>query len=48
MPGVTFETGLSQTVEWYLKNSEWCEWISSTVDPETRIGSGIRNIGTSE
>jgi dTDP-glucose 4,6-dehydratase len=48
VPSVTFEAGLSQTVEWYLKNSEWCERTWDTVDPETRVGSGIRNIRTSE
>ena len=28
-PSVTFEEGLSKTIDWYLKNSEWLEHVTS-------------------
>ena len=28
-PSVTFEEGLSQTIDWYLKNTEWLEHVTS-------------------
>ncbi len=28
-PSVTFEEGLSQTIDWYLENTEWLEHVSS-------------------
>jgi dTDP-glucose 4,6-dehydratase len=28
-PGVTFEQGLSETIDWYLENSEWLEHVTS-------------------
>jgi dTDP-glucose 4,6-dehydratase len=28
-PSLQFEEGLSKTVDWYLKNSEWLENVSS-------------------
>jgi dTDP-glucose 4,6-dehydratase len=48
VPSLTFEAGLSQTVDWYLKNSEWCERILSAVDLDARLGSVVRNIVVSE
>ena len=47
-PQMTFEAGLSETVGWYMKNSEWCDRTWSTIDPAARIGSGIRNRKTPE
>jgi dTDP-glucose 4,6-dehydratase len=43
-PGLTFEAGLSQTIDWYLKNPEWCERIWNAADSGARIGSGIRKM----
>jgi len=28
-PSVTFEEGLSKTIDWYLENTEWMERIVS-------------------
>jgi dTDP-glucose 4,6-dehydratase len=28
-PSVTFEQGLSQTVDWYLANQEWLDHVTS-------------------
>ena len=28
-PSVTFEEGLSQTIDWYLKNSKWLKNVTS-------------------
>ncbi len=28
-PSVTFEEGLSQTVDWYLQNQEWLDHVTS-------------------
>jgi dTDP-glucose 4,6-dehydratase len=28
-PSVTFEEGLSQTIDWYLQNSEWLQHVTS-------------------
>ena len=42
LPKVTFEAGLSQTVDWYLENREWCERARSDVDRDADIGSGMR------
>ncbi|RZK31920.1 MAG: dTDP-glucose 4,6-dehydratase, partial [Hymenobacter sp.] len=28
-PSVTFEQGLSQTVDWYLANQEWLDNVTS-------------------
>ena len=28
-PSVTFEEGLSRTIDWYLNNSEWLENVTS-------------------
>jgi len=28
-PSVTFEEGLSQTIDWYLSNSEWLNNVTS-------------------
>jgi dTDP-glucose 4,6-dehydratase len=48
LPGVTFEAGLSHTVDWYLSNPEWCERIRGAIDPNNRIGFGSRNARASE
>ncbi len=29
MPSVTFEEGLSKTVDWYLANGEWLRQVTS-------------------
>ena len=28
-PSITFEEGLSKTVDWYLENSDWVEQVTS-------------------
>jgi dTDP-glucose 4,6-dehydratase len=28
-PSVTFEEGLSQTIDWYLENTEWLKHVTS-------------------
>ena len=28
-PSVTFEEGLSQTIDWYLENEEWLQHVTS-------------------
>ena len=28
-PSVTFEEGLSKTIDWYLQNTEWLEHVTS-------------------
>ncbi|HUM65260.1 MAG TPA: GDP-mannose 4,6-dehydratase, partial [Chitinophagaceae bacterium] len=28
-PSVTFEEGLSQTIDWYLQNEEWLKHVTS-------------------
>jgi dTDP-glucose 4,6-dehydratase len=28
-PSVTFEEGLSQTIDWYLQNTEWLRHVTS-------------------
>ena len=28
-PSVTFEEGLSQTIDWYLENAEWLKHVTS-------------------
>jgi len=28
-PSVTFEEGLSKTIDWYLQNGEWLEHVTS-------------------
>lgn len=29
MPSVTFEEGLSKTIDWYLENQDWLEQVTS-------------------
>lgn len=29
MPSVTFEEGLSETIDWYLNNNEWLNHVTS-------------------
>jgi len=38
VPEETFETGLRKTVQWYLKNSIWCERVLSGAYRLERIG----------
>jgi len=28
-PSVTFEEGLSQTIDWYLENTEWLKHVTT-------------------
>ena len=39
-PSIPFETGLAQTVAWYLANRTWCERITSGSYRVERIGVG--------
>jgi dTDP-glucose 4,6-dehydratase len=39
-PAVPFESGLSQTVRWYLANMAWCDRIKSGGYRVARIGLG--------
>lgn len=39
-PSWTFETGLRQTIEWYLENASWMESIRSSVYDGRRLGLG--------
>lgn len=41
-PTATFETGIRDTVEWYLSNSQWCERVLSGEYRLTRMGEGKR------
>ena len=36
----TFETGLRQTIEWYLEHREWCEAVQSGRYERQRLGLG--------
>ena len=36
----TFETGLRQTVQWYLDNQHWCERVQSGAYRGERLGMG--------
>jgi len=33
-PSVTFEEGLSQTIDWYLQNQEWLKHVTSGEYPK--------------
>ncbi|MCF8011064.1 MAG: dTDP-glucose 4,6-dehydratase [Clostridiales bacterium] len=46
IPGETFETGLSKTVQWYLKNQDWCYRVLSGSYQGERLG--LSNIFTSQ
>ena len=37
-PAETFETGLRKTVEWYLKNEEWCRHVQDGTYQRERLG----------
>ena len=37
-PSYSFEEGLEQTVEWYLKHKEWCENVTSGKYQRERLG----------
>ena len=37
-PQETFDSGLYKTVDWYLKNSNWCERVMSGDYVLTRLG----------
>ena len=39
VPDETFETGLRKTVEWYLKNLEWCESVQNNKYNRERLGA---------
>lgn len=39
-PQVQFETGLEQTVDWYLANRGWCERVSNGAARRERLGLG--------
>ena len=39
-PAETFETGLRRTVEWYLKNSDWCRNVQDGSYQRQRLGIG--------
>jgi dTDP-glucose 4,6-dehydratase len=38
-PERTFETGLRETVEWYLEHREWVERVQSGAYRQERLGS---------
>ena len=42
-PEATFESGLHQTIAWYLANSLWLNRISTGEDRRTNSGSAIQN-----
>ncbi len=42
-PRETFETGIRETVEWYLDNSRWCERVLSGEYRLTRLGEVERS-----
>ncbi len=42
-PAETFETGLQQTVAWYLANDEWCGNVQSGGYRQERLGLGTRS-----
>ena len=39
-PGHTFESGLRETVRWYLDHRDWCERVQSGQDARQRLGLG--------
>lgn len=39
-PKETFESGIKKTVEWYLKNSEWCKRVQDGSYRRERLGLG--------
>jgi dTDP-glucose 4,6-dehydratase len=39
-PAHTFETGLRQTIEWYLANRRWCEQVQAGRYERQRLGLG--------
>jgi dTDP-glucose 4,6-dehydratase len=40
VPRHDFESGLAETVRWYLKNRDWCEAVEGGKAARTRIGLG--------
>ena len=38
-PMETFESGMSKTIEWYLRNSDWCDEIAETKYARERLGT---------
>ena len=38
-PLETFESGLSKTIDWYLRNPEWCQEITETKYARERLGT---------
>ena len=47
-PAETFETGLRQTVQWYLDNKEWWERVLSGAYRMERIGEQVCSQTTKE
>lgn len=41
-PGHTFESGLRETVTWYLEHRDWCEAVQSGLYDRQRLGLGNR------
>ena len=44
-PGVTFDEGLAQTVDWYLGHPEWVETVQSGAYRQERLGLGDESSG---
>ena len=38
-PQETFESGMEKTIEWYLRNPEWCQEIANTKYARERLGT---------
>lgn len=46
VPLETFETGLRKTVEWYLKNLDWCQHVQDGSYQRQRLGVAKHKTGT--
>jgi dTDP-glucose 4,6-dehydratase len=44
-PSQTFESGLEQTVQWYLDHSDWVERVTSGVYRRERLGVAGLEVG---
>jgi dTDP-glucose 4,6-dehydratase len=44
-PRETFESGLEQTVQWYLDNSAWCSAVLADIYDRGRLGVGLPDRG---
>jgi dTDP-glucose 4,6-dehydratase len=38
IPEYSFEEGMAQTIEWYLKHAEWCENVTTGKYQRERLG----------